>query len=246
MFPLQVTTVARRAPLATWAIIAVNLFIFLLELTLTPEQLQEFFYLFGLVPARYTHPQWAQWVGLPLDDFWPFFTSMFLHGGWMHIIGNMWTLWLFGESVEDRLGTFRFVVFYLLCGICAAVVHYMTNPHSQVPTVGASGAIAGVLGAYYVLFPRARVIVMVPILFWPFFFDLPAVTYLAFWFFLQLFNGTLSLATAGTVGGVAWWAHAGGFVAGMILLAVFLPPRRKQPHIDPAEYAFPTAWKRLW
>ena len=133
---------------------------------------------------------------------------MFLHGGWMHIIGNMWTLWIFGDNVEDRMGPLRFVCFYLLCGLAAGLVHWFTNLDSTLPTVGASGAIAGVLGAYFFLFPYARVIVLVPVLFLPFFFELPALVYLGFWALSQVLSGTLSLVGPREVGGVAWMPHA--------------------------------------
>ncbi len=246
MFPLQLTSCARGVPIGTWVLIGINFFVFFIELSLPPKTLETVFYLFGVVPARYSHPEWATYVGFPVDDYWPFFTSMFLHGGWAHILGNMWTLWLFGECVEDRMGTARYLVFYILCGLTAGLVHYYTNLHSTVPTVGASGAIAGVMGAYYVMFPRSRVIVMVPILFFPFFFDLPAVTYLAFWFFLQLFNGTLALASSQHVGGVAWWAHVGGFVFGMATWWLFAEPRHRRAPFDPREHAFQGAWKRHW
>src|SRR6266481_1710918 len=153
----------------TLALIGINGGIFLYELTLTPHDLQGLFYLFGIVPARYTHPDWARWVGLPIDDYWPFLTSMFLHGGWAHIIGNMWALWIFGENVEDSMGPVSFLLFYLLCGLAAGIVHAYTNADSTMPTVGASGAIAGVMGAYFFLFPYSRVVVLVPVFFFPFF-----------------------------------------------------------------------------
>jgi membrane associated rhomboid family serine protease len=164
----------------TWVLILANSVVFLFELTMTEQALEQFFHLFGLVPARYTHPGWALQVGLPIDNYWPFLTSMFLHGGWMHIIGNMWTLWIFGDNVEDQMGPLRFLCFYLLCGLVAGLVHWFTNPDSTLPTVGASGAISGVLGAYFLLFPYSRVIVLVPVLFLPLFFELPAVLYLGF------------------------------------------------------------------
>jgi membrane associated rhomboid family serine protease len=135
--------------------------VFVFELMLPDPVLEAFFYYFGIVPARYSDPEWAAWVGLPLDDYWPFVTSMFLHGGWIHIIGNMWTLWIFGDNVEDRMGTVPFLVFYFVCGLAAALVHFFTNPHSAIPTVRASGAIAGVLGAYLLFFPRSRIIILI-------------------------------------------------------------------------------------
>lgn len=226
MFPIRDTLPRRHTPVATIAIIGVNAAVFFIELSLPPETLEAVFYVFGLVPRRYSQPEWARWVGLPANDVWPFVTHMFLHGGWMHVIGNMWTLWIFGDNVEDRMGPWRFLAFYLVCGWAAAGLHWGINPASTVPTVGASGAIAGVLGAYFFLYPRAKVIAMFPILFFPFFFELPAVVYLGLWALLQLVSGTMSLARPEDVGGVAWWAHAGGFAAGLLLHRLFLVRRR--------------------
>ncbi len=242
MFPVRDNIPSRNPPIATWLLIFANALVFLFELAMPEATLQRFFYYFGIVPARYTHPDWAMWAGLPVDDYWPFLTSMFLHGGWMHIIGNMWTLWIFGDNVEDRMGPVRFTVFYLLCGIAAGMVHWFTNPHSTIPTVGASGAIAGVLGAYFFLFPTARVVVMVPLLFLPFFFELPAVVYLAFWALTQVFSGTLALASPQNVGGVAWWAHVGGFLTGVVLHFLFV--RRGRSYRRPARDEF--GWEAGW
>src|SRR6266550_2152053 len=145
MLPIQDNVPRRNPPIATWGLILANAVVFLYELSLPEEVLEAFFYLFGMVPARYSHPGWAEQVGLRWDDYWPFFTSMFLHGGWTHFLGNMWFLYLFGDNVEDRMGPARYLVFYLLCGLAAGITHWLTNPTSYVPTVGASGAIAGVL-----------------------------------------------------------------------------------------------------
>jgi membrane associated rhomboid family serine protease len=149
---------------------------------------------------------------------------MFLHGGWLHVIGNMWMLWIFGDNVEDRMGPLRFIAFYLICGVIAAVVHVATNSGSQFPTVGASGALAGVLGAYFLMFPASRVIVLLPVLFIPLFFELPAVIYLGLWFMIQFLSGTASVAAGSeaAAGGIAWWAHIGGFLAGILLYRLFL------------------------
>jgi membrane associated rhomboid family serine protease len=242
MIPIQDTVHSRNPPLAVYALIALNLLVFALELSLPHEGLDRLFYLLGIVPARYSHPEWAVRVGFPVDDYWPFLTSMFLHGGWAHIIGNMWTLWIFGDNVEDRMGPFRFTLFYLLCGLVAAVVHYATNRDSDVPTVGASGAIAGVLGAYFVLYPRSQIVVMVPIFFYPLFFEVPAVTYLLFWALSQLFSGALALAGPVEVGGIAWWAHVGGFAAGLLLHPLFVQPRRSIRRLQPDEYGIEAAW----
>lgn len=223
-------------------LVLANCLVFLFELMMPPLVLEEFFYFFGIVPARFTHPDWALWVGLPVDDYWPFVTSMFLHGGWLHLIGNMWTLWIFGDNVEDRMGPVRFVAFYLLCGLAAGITHLLTNPDSSIPTVGASGAIAGVMGAYFFLFPFARVIVLVPVLFFPFFFELPAVTYLGIWALTQVFSGTLSLAEASDVGGIAWWAHVGGFGAGLTLYSFFVRRGRSYRRPSRDEYEIEAPW----
>lgn len=229
MFPIRDTIPSRRTPVVTLGLIIANVLIFLYQLALPPRRLETLFYLFGIVPLRYTHPEWAQWVGFPADSYWPFLTSMFLHGGWLHLITNMWTLWIFGDNVEDRMGPWRFLLFYIGCGILSGVVHLVTNASSPLPTIGASGAIAGVLGAYFLLFPLARVICIFPILFYPLFLQLPAFIYLLIWFSMQFFSGTLSLLNAGQAGGIAWWAHIGGFAVGMIFYRFFLDrddPRR--------------------
>ncbi len=245
MFPLHDSIPTRFPPIAVWCLVCANALVFAFELSLPAKELQNFVYLFGIVPARYSHPEWAASVGLSPGDYWPFLTSMFLHGGWLHIIGNMWFLWLFGDNVEDRMGSIRFLFFYLLCGLVAAVVQVLVYPDSTIPTVGASGAIAGVLGAYLVMYPRAQVIVMVPILFYPFIFSLPAAFFLAFWFFMQFFSGTAALLEPSQMGGVAWWAHVGGFLAGMLFYRPFLSPRR-QKAFYPDEIDYRSAWnKRL-
>jgi rhomboid family protein len=245
MIPVRDTIPRRQVPVVTWSLIAVNVMVFLYELNLDPAELEALFYLFGIVPARYTHPAWAQAIGFPIDDYWPFVTSMFLHGGWAHIIGNMWSLWIFGDNVEDRMGRVRFLAFYLLTGLVAGVVHWLTNVDSTIPTVGASGALAGVLGAYFVLFPRSRIVAMFPVFFFPFFFEVPAVTYLLVWFVSQIIGGALAGLGPQDVGGVAFWAHVGGFAAGLVLHRLFLLPRpRVSRPFEPDEYGIEGAWMR--
>ncbi len=221
MIPLKDTIPSRTYPFVTVSLIILNIFVFLFELTLG-ENLSEFFDLFGVVPATYFELKKS---GAPfLLVYYPFLTSMFLHGGWFHLIGNMIYLWVFGDNVEDRMGHFKFFLFYLLCGFFAGFAHVYINPDSEIPAVGASGAISGVLGAYFVLFPHSRVIALVPILF---FFDLievSAFVFLGIWFLLQLFSGVASLGAA--TGGVAWWAHIGGFVAGVLLSFIFIRRNR--------------------
>lgn len=228
MFPIRDTIPTRHVPIATWTLIALNAFFFFRELMLPPAAAEQMMYLFGLVPARFTNPEWAASVGFP-HTYVPFLTTMFLHGGWLHVIGNMWVLWIFGDNVEDRMGPARFLVFYLLCGLAAGVTHVLTNPGSRVPAVGASGAIAGVMAAYFVLFPRGRIVAMFPILFYPVFFQVPAFVYLGFWFLTQFFSGTLAIASRQEVSGIAWWAHIGGFAAGILTFSLFLRPRRMSP-----------------
>ena len=242
MFPIRDTIPARNPPIATWTLIIVNALAFLVELTMAPPELDYFARLFGIVPARYMHADWAAAVGLSPGTYWPFLTSMFLHGSGLHVLGNMWTLWIFGDNVEDRMGPGRFVAFYLICGLIAGIVHVVTNPDSTLPTLGASGAIAGVMGAYFLLFPHSRIIVMFPLLFLPLFFELPAVTYLAVWALSQVFSGSLSLAVADGVGGIAWWAHVGGFAAGLILQFFFVRRGRDYRPLARDEYGDEAAW----
>src|SRR3712207_2995177 len=207
-----------------------DLLAFICELMLPERALEQFMYLFGIVPARFTHPEWAAYVGFPGGDYMPFLTHMFLHGGWMHIISNMWTLWIFGDNVEDRMGSFRFVVFYLLCGVAAAIAHLIINPQSTIPSVGASGAIAGVLAAYFLWFMHSRVLVMIPIIIFPIFVEVPAVLYLGFWFVTQLFSGTASLVQPQEGGGIAFWAHIGGVILRALFFWAFLrPPPGRAP-----------------
>ncbi len=234
MFPIRDSVPSRRTPVVTWTIILANVFVFVFfELPLAPRELRAAFYTWGLVPARYFDPDWIERLRDP-PGYLPFFTSMFLHGGWLHLIGNMWILAIFGDNVEDRMGKARYLAFYVVSGLFAGALHAWTSPASPIPTVGASGAIAGVMGAYFMLFPRARVVAVVPIFFYPFFFTLPAVTYLLFWFLMQLWSGALALAGPAHVGGVAWWAHVGGFAAGALFYGFFLErPRR------PAAAAWP-------
>ena len=220
MIPLRDDVPARTWPVVNVALIVLNSLIFLYEVSLGPA-LQSFLMTYGMVPAKVLylsrHEPWNLW-----DRFAPFFTSMFLHGGWFHLIGNMWFLWIFGDNVEDRLGHGRYLLFYILCGLAAGFVHYSTNSTSGVPTVGASGAIAGVMGAYYMLYPRARVLTLIPLFFFFEILEVPAYFFLGFWFLIQLLQGTFSLAFVDTLaGGVAWWAHVGGFAAGVLLVHVF-------------------------
>ncbi len=246
MFPIHDNIPRQHVPVATWLIIAANTLVFAVELMLPASALEQFIYTFGLVPARFAHPGWGTEVCPTAHCLWPFFTSMFLHGGWLHIISNMWALWIFGDNVEDQLGHLRFLIFYLVCGLISGAVQVWASLGSNEPTIGASGAIAGVLGAYIVLFPFARIIVLFPVLFIPLFFPLPAVLYIGLWFLLQFVSGTESLLSAAAAAGsnIAWWAHVGGFTAGVLLHRVFLIGRAARRKMYGDEYGARGAWFR--
>ena len=212
MIPLRSTERVYSTPKVTASLIAVNGAMFLYQASLPTFALNEFVERWGIVPDH------LNLVSL--------LTSMFLHGGWMHILGNMLFLWVFGRNVEDLIGGSRFLVFYIVCGICAGVIHIVTNPYSTVPTIGASGAIAGVMGAYLVKFPRARIVTLVFYIFITT-LEIPAAVLLVFWFATQFVSGIGSLAeTDYTGGGIAFFAHVGGFLTGMLLIRVF-PERRR-------------------
>src|SRR5581483_3029286 len=230
MFPLKVSVPIRFPPIVTYALIALNTVVFLLQISLPEPSQEAFIYTYGLVPARYTHPEWALRSGLDPHNYLPFLSNTFLHGGWLHLILNMWTLWLFGAAVEDRLGRVRYLLFYLVCGVAASAAHAWMSADSAVPVLGASGAIAGGLGAHMRLFPFANVLILIPIIFIPFFFTLPAFVYIALWFVLQVIQGVGSTLMP-QAGGIAWWAHIGGFVAGIVLAPLLCcSPRSYRPH----------------
>jgi membrane associated rhomboid family serine protease len=231
MFPLRDTVPSLRFPAVTIGLIVVNAFVFLFELGNT-RGLDAVFYQWGIVPCTFTGTCHARLLtpggfrSVPLHpNYLTLLSSMFLHGGWMHIIGNMWSLWIFGDNVEDRMGRAGFLCFYLLSGLAAGVLHIAFNTSSRVPTVGASGAIAGVMGAYLLLFPYARVVTLVPIFIFLQTIELPAVFFLGFWFLTNLLSGIGSLAAHTGAGGVAWWAHIGGFLVGLLWA---LPLRRRE------------------
>jgi membrane associated rhomboid family serine protease len=226
MIPLRDDQPRFSTPFVTYFLIGLNSVIFLFESALTPESFKTLLYQFGMISANITgYLSGSGRLGLAAVLL-PALTSMFLHGSWMHVIGNMWFLWIFGDNIEDHLGHFTYLVFYLASGIGAAFAQVILNPHSIVPTVGASGAIAGVLGAYFVLYPRARVLIWFPIFFM---FYLPAWVTLGYWFAMQFLSGaaTSIASSSETQGGVAFWAHVGGFVAGIVLIKI-LPERPRR------------------
>ncbi len=220
MFPLRDRNPSGSFPFVTLALILVNVFVFIYEVQLGPAT-ASFLKRYALIPAEVTGSFRYGTVNLS-DTVAPFFTSMFLHGGWLHLISNMWFLWIFGDNVEDTLGPIRYILFYFLCGFGAALTHFVIQPGSTLPVLGASGAIAGVLGAYAVLFPGARVLTLVPIFFFLQIIELPAIILLGFWFILQILSGSIE-AVSPMRGGVAWWAHIGGFLAGMVLILLMKP-----------------------
>ncbi|MDX2150195.1 MAG: rhomboid family intramembrane serine protease [Bryobacteraceae bacterium] len=209
MIPLRDSQPSNHTPFMTILLIVTNVFLFFYEISLDQYSLNHLIAHYGIVPLRFQ----------PAD----LLTSMFLHGGWMHIIGNMWFLWLYVDNVEDILGSFQFLIFYLLCGIGAGLVHFLLNADSRIPTIGASGAIAGVMGAYLIKFPHARIVTLLPIFIFFTLIEIPAWLILIYWFVLQIFSGASSIAYSNVSaegGGVAWFAHVGGFVAGVILITV--------------------------
>ncbi len=220
MIPLRDNIPTRRFPIVTLCIMAITTLVFFYELSLG-SSVRQLFFNAGIVPKNFTllasHPQ------LSLSILPTLFTYMFLHGGWWHIISNMWILWIFGDNIEDRLGRIRFLVFYVAMGVIAGLAHLLTNPQSTVPTVGASGAIAGVMGAYFILYPGARVLTLVPIFIFIQLIELPAFIFLGLWFLGQFFMGALGLVGGSqAASGIAWWAHIGGFVAGFFLIGRFI------------------------
>ena len=219
MFPIRDDAPHYSTPWVNYFLIVLNSLVFLFELSLGPRSLNNLFFTFGMVPAHFSA---ALRTGAYAAGLLPILTSMFMHAGWLHIIFNMWWLWIFGDNVEDALGHFRYLIFYLLSGLGAAAVHLMFNWGSRVPSVGASGAIAGVMGAYFVLFPSARVLTFIFV----FFTWLPAWLILGYWFVLQFLSGasTSIAAGQGSSGGVAVWAHVGGFLTGVVMIKLF--PRR--------------------
>jgi len=216
MIPLRDTTKSGTFPIVNTAFIAINIAVFIYEIWITNDQ-RLFMYRFGLVPAIVTT---ELEIGV-FNRLYPFVTSMFLHAGWMHIIGNMLFLYIFGENIEHRMGHFRYLLFYILTGIIAAIIQFLINTNSVIPIVGASGAISGVLGAYLLFYPKSRILTVVPILFFFRIRHLPATVFIFVWFLIQFLGGINSAGSAGDAGGVAFWAHIGGFAAGLILSQYF-------------------------
>lgn len=216
MIPLRSSQRSSSYPIVNNTLIGINVVFFLIALAQS-HRLNEFIYIYGLVPARYFVPQISSHFTLG-EQLLSFFSFMFLHGGFLHLLSNMWSLYIFGDNVEDRIGPIRYLLFYLLCGLVSGIVHIISDPSSQVPTIGASGAVAGIMGAYFVLFPKAKILTLIPLFFFFPFVEVPAYFFLGIWFLIQFLSAT---ASSGQIGGIAWWAHIGGFVFGIIFLKLF-------------------------
>jgi membrane associated rhomboid family serine protease len=228
MIPVRDSVFCRGTPYAVLGLIALNVLVFVQTLGLGERATQFVVLRFGLVPILFTPPPGVVVPPLGIEHYAAFVTSTFLHGDWLHLIFNMWTLWLFGCALESRLGSLRFVVFYLACGVGAGLVHVAFNSGSPVPVIGASGAVAGVIAAYAWSYPRAEITLLIPIIVFPLFVDVPAMLFAALWFGLQLLQGYGEMLGPAVGSGIAWWAHAGGFVVGLALLRL-LAPRERRP-----------------
>jgi len=239
MFPFIDTAPRAARPMLVLSIIALNAIVFLWTLSLTPRQLDAVLVQYALIPARYMHPALARAAGLDPHNYWPLVTDAFLHGGWLHIIFNMWFLWIFGPAMEARFGRVGFLFLYLGGAVAASAVQVVTSPDTVAPVLGASGAIAAVIAAYAVIYPTERVICVVPILFIPLFVPIPAILFALIWFALQVWQGTTDFARPDMAEGVAWWAHIGGFAFGaafalVVRLTVHGPQTRVQRWDDMA------------
>ena len=215
MIPIRDNIRSRNHPIANNLLIGINILVFLIQLS-QGGNWNRFVFTYGLVPARFTDPALAAYFGTA-GNLFSLLSFMFLHGGFMHILFNMWSLWIFGDNVEDRLGPLRYVGFYLAAGLVSGLSHMLLNAGSQVPTIGASGAVAGVMGAYFLLHPGAKILTMIPIIIIPWLVEIPAFVFLGLWFALQFISATSS---HGGATGIAWWAHIGGFIGGMVLLKI--------------------------
>ncbi len=216
MIPLRDTIRSRNYPFATYLLIILNVLVYSYQAIQGPDG-GRFIAVYGLIPARFTHPALIDYFGWGANLV-SLLTFMFLHGGFWHLVGNMWSLYIFGDNIEDRLGPPRYLAFYLLAGVLSGLVHLFLHPQSRIPTVGASGAIAGVMGAYFLCYPGSRILTLIPIFIFPWLIEIPAFVFLGIWFVMQFLGAA---GADGSAGGIAWWAHVGGFVAGIVLLKGF-------------------------
>jgi len=232
MIPIRDSIPCQTKPYVTWGIIALCIGVYLMMLLMPDEAGQHFAYMYGMVPIRYSNPDWAYAFGLPPDHYLSFLTSLFLHGGFLHLLMNMVFLWIFADNIEDLMGHKRFLAFYILCGLLATYAQWYFYPTMAVPVVGASGAIAGVLGAYFVRFPYATVVILVPILFYPLFFQVPAIAFLGFWVIVQLGDAFTAAVFDNVAVDSAWWSHLGGFAAGALLHPLFIENKPAQADLS--------------
>ncbi|MFH2137957.1 MAG: rhomboid family intramembrane serine protease [Candidatus Omnitrophota bacterium] len=226
MIPLRDSTPSRHFPVVTLCFIILNLYVFIKGIFLGPS-IAGVIHRFAVIPVNYSQLSWRH----PDDLFGksiPLLSALFLHGGWLHLIGNMWYLWIFGDNVEDRLGHFRFFIFYIVCGICGNLAHIAMNIHSNIPAIGASGCIAGVLGAYFLMFPRAKILTLLPIFVVWTVVEIRAFFFLGVWFIIQFLSGFLLASSSKEVQSIAWWAHIGGFIAGIILTVLFTSGKKRK------------------
>ncbi|MCF6249846.1 MAG: rhomboid family intramembrane serine protease [Methylococcaceae bacterium] len=228
MIPIRDNIHCRTTPYVSWAIMAICIGIFFLMKMMPDETVRQLTYLYGMVPIRYSNPEWATAFGLPPDYYLSFITSLFIHGGWIHIIINMWFIWIFSKNIEDSMGHGKFLIFYLICGLFATVVQWYFDPDLMIPVVGASGAIAGVLGAYFFIYPYAKVVIWFPLFLLPIFFELPAIAFLGFWVIIQIQKATTAMMFDSVTADVAWWAHLGGFIAGAMLHPLFISDKKQE------------------
>lgn len=217
MFPIRDTIPSRSFPLVNWSLIGINVLIFIYQSFLPKDQFFEFLYGYSLIPSE-----------LDVSSSWRLGSNMFLHGGVLHLLGNMWTLYIFGDNVEDRMGKVGYLAFYVFCGLGASLTHFLVDPTSEIPAVGASGAISGVMAAYMIMFPKSKIVILFPLLFIPLFFEISAFFYIGFWFVGQLISGTSTfIAPEGP--GIAFWAHIGGFIFGLAVYWIFRKKNKYRP-----------------
>lgn len=232
MIPLRDTIPSRSFPIVTLLLILTNVLIFLWEVfILDARQAEGILFNYGLIPDKVRLAGVSSLFDLRIIVFRPFFSNMFLHGGWGHLIANMWILFIFGDNVEDRMGKVRYFLFYILCGLVASLTHFVLHRNSPVPAIGASGAISGVMAAYMVMFPKSTIISFIPIFIIPFLLPIPAIIYIGIWFLGQLLSGTTSLMLSSQATGIAFWAHIGGFLGGLLLYRFFTTARRRDYYL---------------
>ncbi len=232
MIPLKDTIQSNSYPVVNWLLILINIGVFLFEVFfLNANQSEAFIYQYGLIPDSIRLSEVSSLHDIRITIIRPFITNMFLHGGWGHIISNMWILYIFGDNVEDRMGKVRYFFFYIICGLLASITHFILYRNSAVPAIGASGAISGVMAAYMLMFPKSTIISLVPIFIIPLFLPIPAFIYIGIWFIGQLLSGTTMLMLSDSATGIAFWAHIGGFLSGLWIYRYFLSSKRKMMYV---------------